>query len=73
MKIKTEISIEDFAVYLAESDDKEQAEFFNVFFKALRMSCETAYHFNQQKTAIAFLLNERAKESCNLMGFDDEN
>lgn len=69
--VKTDITIEDFADYLANGDANQQAEFFNVFFKSMKMSCETPYRFDLQKSFIIDLLDKNAKESIDFMRYDD--
>ena len=72
VNIKTEISIEDFADALADGDADQQSKFFNVFFKALKMGCGTAYKFDMQKTYIAEKLDSNAKESVEFLGWKED-
>ena len=67
IKVKTELSIEDIADYLANSDADKQAKFFNIFFKSMKLACETEYRFDMQKAHILDLLDENARESVDFM------
>jgi len=71
IKGKFEIGIEDFADSLADACDVEQAEFFNIFFKALRINCGTSFKYDYQLVSIDQKLNNRSKEAIKFLTFDD--
>lgn len=56
--MKTNINIKDFAITLANSDDKDQAEFFNEFGKELKVTCRDLKLEGQQPCAISSLLDK---------------
>ena len=72
IKVKTELDIEDIADALANGDADQQARFFNIFFKSIKMACETSYRFDMQKTYIAEKLDSNAKESVKFLGWEEE-
>ena len=59
------------AEMLAASSDEEQGEFFNVFFKALRINCETPFRYDTQLCNIYAKMNDRSKEACKFLTFED--
>jgi hypothetical protein len=71
VSIKTDISVEDFADALANSEDEVQGEFLNVFFKSLDLACGSEYKSEMQLISIESHLSERAKKK--LKFFYDEN
>jgi len=66
------INIDDFASSLANSNDTEQAKFFNIFFKALRINCESSYNFDMQLHSINRHISDRTKKSMELITFEDD-
>jgi len=69
---KFEIDIDDMAAALANSGDEEQALFFNVFFKALRINCETPFRFDTQLCNIDTKLSKQCKTALNFITFEEE-
>lgn len=65
------IDVNDMAEALADSGDVEQAKFFNTFFKALRINCRTPFRFDTQLCNIYSKLDERSKEACKFLTFDE--
>jgi hypothetical protein len=73
IKIKTKISIEDLAADFSSSSDNEQAAFLNIFFKALRVNCESQYHYEMQLTSIRRKMTDQAQVACEYLSpFDDK-
>lgn len=68
---KFSIDVVDMAAALANSGDKEQAEFFNVFFKALRINCETPFRFDTQLSMIDVLLHAPAKTAMKFITYEE--
>ena len=64
ISVKTKIDIEDLAADFAASGDAEQARFLNIFFKALRINCESQYRYEMQLTYIRNNLSEQAQLGC---------
>ena len=71
MKTKLNIEIEEIAEALASSSDIEMGQFFNFFFKGLRINCESDYRFDMQLHAIESRLSSRAKNAMKLITFED--
>jgi len=68
---KFEINVSDMADALANSDADGQAEFFNIFFKALHMGCGTNWRYDNQKGFIADKLNEKTKEAIKFLAWEE--
>jgi len=64
ISVKTKIDIEDLAADFAASGDTEQAAFLNLFFKALRVNCESEYRYEMQLTHIRKKLDQKAQSAC---------
>jgi len=71
VKVKIDLDIESIADALANSSDKEQSKFFNIFFKSLKMSCESNYLYDLQKHSISNMLDKNAKDAINFMFYED--
>jgi len=71
MKTKFNIDVEEIAESLANTDDLEMGKFFNTFFKALRVNCESPYNFDMQLHAINKNLTKRSLESIEFLTFED--
>lgn len=72
MESTLNIDPEELGAALADSDDNDQAKFFNTFFYAMRINCRSQYNFDMQLHSINRLLNDRSLESMKLITFEDE-
>lgn len=72
IKGKVTLDVHELAAILSNEHDGEQAAFFNTFFKALKVNCESNWNYQMQMTSIFGHLTKQTLEALAFMAGDEE-